>query len=139
MIWHFNIFDIFPGCQDHPGTIQDIKLHTNKKFLTQNMMKNYDFSSNVHFRPRLVHSTQNFIIYSEKKIKNIIALILEGFMNNVIFQIFVFFAYFSIIKGPINPYFRPINPYFRPIYPRAQQRTLEPCAKRSASHLGTAC
>ena len=66
----FYIFDIFPGCQDlHPGTIQGIKLHTNRRFLTQNMLKNHDFSSNVHFRPRLVHSTQNFIIYPEKNQK----------------------------------------------------------------------
>ena len=34
------------------GGIQDIKLHTNRRFLTQNMMKNNDFSSNVHFRLR---------------------------------------------------------------------------------------
>ena len=30
---NFDIFDIFPGCQDlHPGTIQGIKLHINKLF-----------------------------------------------------------------------------------------------------------
>ena len=46
----------------------------------------------------------------KKKIKNIIALILEGFVLDLIFQIFVIFCLFFHYKGPYQPIFSPYQP-----------------------------
>ena len=102
---NFDIFDIFPGCQDlHPGTIQGIKLHTNRRFLSPNLMKNHDFSSNVHFQFRYSHSTQNFIIYSEKNQKSHSSHF-GRFRNRRFFHIFPLFCLFFYYKGPYQPIF----------------------------------
>ena len=109
---NFNIFDIFPGCQDlHPGTIQGIKLHMNKRFLTQNILKNHDFSSNVHLKFRIVHSTQNFIIYSEKNLKYHSSHF-GGFHEQFDFSYFCNCLLIFHYKGPYQPISSPYQPMF---------------------------
>ena len=97
------------------GSIQDIKLHMNRRFLIQRMRKHQGFFMKCPFSISISPFDAEFHSPYRKNIKKIIALILEGFMKNLIFTFFCLFFHY---KGPYQPIFSALStPFGRGLLP----------------------
>ena len=83
---NFDIFDIFPGCQDlHPGTIQGIKLHIHKLYhpnLNFQKQDNDSLKLDIEFDARLLFGENEKEVSSLKK--SLLGIFKKkGFQNNI--------------------------------------------------------